>query len=50
MIAVGGDLLPEWAWVVVGIVAVLVVVAVVVVALAMLASVVARIWDRLVPR
>ena len=47
MIAVGGDLLPEWAWWVVGIVAVLVVVAVVIVALAMFLSAVTRIWERI---
>lgn len=45
MNAVGGDLLPEWGWWVVGIVAVLAVFALVVVALAMFLSVVTRAWD-----
>jgi uncharacterized membrane protein len=47
MIAVGGDLLPEWAWLVVGIVAVLAVVALVVVGLAMFLSIIARVWKKL---
>ena len=47
MIAVGGDLLPGWGWVVVGVVAAVVVMALVVVALAMFLSVVTRTWERM---
>ena len=46
-IAVGADLLPEWAWWAVGIVALLGLVAVTLVGMAMLASAVARVWEKL---
>jgi hypothetical protein len=46
-VAVGGDLLPEWAWWVVGIVALLGLVTVTLVGMAMLASVVAWVWKKL---